>query len=82
MIDEFKKQYIENLENGTGMTDELNELFNKVLEEEFHGNAVLMDELIFELNGIVSQDDIIMGLKQQVETMGRIINKLATNQTS
>lgn len=82
MIDEFKKQYIENLENGTGMTDELNELFNKVLEEEFHGNAVLMDELIFELNNIVSQDDIIRGLQQQVETMGRIINKLATNQTS
>ncbi|WGH50154.1 hypothetical protein [Enterococcus phage Phi_Eg_SY1] len=82
MIDEFKKQYIENLENGTGMTDELNELFNKVLEEELHGNAVLMDELIFELNDIVSQDDIIMGLQQQVETMGRIINKLATNQTS
>lgn len=82
MIDEFKKQYIENLENGTGMTDELNELFNKVLEEEFHGNAVLMDELIFELNDIVSQDDIIRGLQQQVETMGRIINKLATNQTS
>lgn len=82
MIDEFKKQYIENLENGTGMTDELNELFNKVLEEEFHGNAVLMDELIFGLNDIVSQDDIIRGLQQQVETMGRIINKLATNQTS
>lgn len=82
MIDEFKKQYIENLENGTGMTDELNELFNKVLEEEFHGNAVLMDELIFELNDIVSQDNIIRGLQQQVETMGRIINKLATNQTS
>lgn len=82
MIDEFKKQYIENLENGTGMTDELNELFNKVLEEEFHGNAVLMDELIFELNDIVSQDDIIRGLQQQVETMGRIINKLAANQTS
>lgn len=82
MIDEFKKQYIENLKNGTGMTDELNELFNKVLEEEFHGNAVLMDELIFELNDVVSEDDIIRGLQQQVETMGRIINKLATNQTS
>lgn len=82
MIDEFKKQYIENLENGTGMTDELNELFNKVLEEEFHGDAIRMDELIFELNDIVSQDDIIRGLQQQVETMGRIINKLATNQTS
>lgn len=51
MLEQFKTGYINKVLNGNGFDDELNALFDRVLEEEFHGNALAMDDLIYELNG-------------------------------
>jgi len=46
MIDQFKELYVHDCINGDGMSDELNQLFEKLLLEEFNDDHTKMDELI------------------------------------
>ena len=46
MLDQFKELYVHDCINGDGMSDELNQLFEKVLLEEFDDDHNLMDDLI------------------------------------
>lgn len=81
MLEQFKTEYVNKVLNGNGFDDELNMLFNKVLEEEFHGNALAMDDLIYELNGYSTQDSAVETLQNQVDYMSKMINRLAYNQS-
>lgn len=81
MLEQFKTEYINKVLNGNGFDDELNMLFNRVLEEEFHGNALAMDDLIYELNGYNTQDSAVETLQNQVDYMSKMINRLAYNQS-
>lgn len=81
MLEQFKTEYINKVLNGNGFDDELNALFDRVLEEEFHGNALAMDDLIYELNGYNTQDNIVDNLQNQVDYMSKMINRLAYNQS-
>lgn len=81
MLEQFKTEYINKVLNGNGFDDELNMLFNRVLEEEFHGNALAMDDLIYELNGYNTQDNAVETLQNQVDYMSKMINRLAYNQS-
>lgn len=81
MLEQFKTGYINKVLNGNGFDDELNALFDRVLEEEFHGNALAMDDLIYELNGYNTQDNIVDNLQNQVDYMSKMINRLAYNQS-
>lgn len=81
MLEQFKTEYINKVLNGNGFDDELNMLFNRVLEEEFHGNALAMDDLIYELNGYNTQDNTVETLQNQVDYMSKMINRLAYNQS-
>ena len=46
MIDKFKELYVRDCINGDGMSAELNQLFEKILLEEFGDDHNLMDDLI------------------------------------
>lgn len=46
MIDQFKELYVHDCINGDGMSAELNQLFEKVLLEEFDDDHTKMDDLI------------------------------------
>lgn len=46
MIDRFKELYVRDCINGDGMSAELNQLFEKILLEEFNDDHTKMDELI------------------------------------
>lgn len=81
MLEQFKTEYINKVLNGNGFDDDLNMLFNRVLEEEFHGNALAMDDLIYELNGHNTQDSAVETLQNQVDYMSKMINRLAYNQS-
>lgn len=81
MLEQFKTEYVNKVLNGNGFDDELNMLFNRVLEEEFHGNALAMDDLIYELNGYNTQDNAVETLQNQVDYMSKMINRLAYNQS-
>lgn len=81
MLEQFKTEYVNKVLNGNGFDDELNMLFNRVLEEEFHGNALVMDDLIYELNGYNTQDNAVETLQNQVDYMSKMINRLAYNQS-
>lgn len=81
MLEQFKTEYVNKVLNGNGFDDELNMLFNKVIEEEFHGNALAMDDLIYELNGYNTQDNAVETLQNQVDYMSKMINRLAYNQS-
>ena len=46
MIDQFKELYVRDCINGDGMSAELNQLFEKILLEEFNDDHTKMDDLI------------------------------------
>ena len=46
MLDQFKELYVHDCINGDGMSEELNQLFEKILLEEFNDDHTKMDELI------------------------------------
>lgn len=46
LIEEFKKQYASELNNGKPSSDKSNHLFERVLNEVFSGNPGKMDDLI------------------------------------
>lgn len=79
MIEEFKKQYTEKVlgDNPTGWDKELSELFDKVLEEEFQGDPMAMDDLVFSLNSPeLPQEPTNSDLQKQIAEMQATIDQL------
>lgn len=79
MIEEFKKQYTEKIlgDNAAGWDDELSALFDKVLEEEFKGDPMAMDDLVFSLNSPeLPQEPTNGDLQKQIAEMQVMIDQL------
>lgn len=80
MIEEFKKQYHEKAMLGDGFDDELNQLFDQVLVDEFDDNPELMsafiEEIIEEYNPSVPQPST-NELQEQIDTLQMMINQLS-----
>lgn len=81
MMEKFKQQYIEKCIHGKGFDDELNQLFEQILSEEFEDNHDKMDDLIhsiIEENTPRTPTEIEL-LKQENEQLTRQVNILWQN---
>lgn len=77
MIDEFRRQYIDKCINGTGSDDEMNQLFTKILIEEFDNDPVKMDELIFSIMAeFTPPQPTLEELASRIATLEAMVEKL------
>lgn len=75
MLEEFRQKYVQEcLVDQLPMSDELNQLFNEVLANEFNGDPMKMDELINSLRQENTPEEktleeTVEQLKQENETL-------------
>lgn len=78
MLEKFRELYINNVINGDGFTDELNELFDRVLIEEFNEDGDRMSSFINEIVGI-KPEPTIAELVLRIEELEDNIRQLTEN---
>ncbi|MRB43219.1 hypothetical protein GH870_32445 [Bacillus thuringiensis] len=80
MLEEFKQQYYEKAIMKKGWDDDIESLFQRVLEDEFNDNPELMsafiEEIIEEYNPSVPQPNT-NELQEQIDTLQMMINQLS-----
>ena len=80
MLEEFKQQYYEKAIKTNAWDDDIESLFQHVLEDEFNDNPELMsafiEEIIEEYNPSVPQPSV-GELQMQIETLQLMINQLS-----
>lgn len=80
MLEEFKQQYYEKAIKTNAWDDNIESLFQRVLEDEFNDNPELMsafiEEIIEEYNPSVPQHST-NELQEQIDTLQMLINQLS-----
>lgn len=80
MLEEFKQQYYEKAIKTNAWDDDIESLFQRVLEDEFNDNPELMsafiEEIIEEYNPSVPQPNT-NELQEQIDTLQMMINQLS-----